>query len=118
MVLRVLAEEECPLFSVGDQMVLDLPGVDVRSSPKVCALTIAKLLEEVDTTGCADVASPLERGKFDCPRWQSPVTFEVEGKQYVAIGAGGRIAQTTSYARLTGEDIPQGSGVIWVFALP
>ena len=27
-------------------------------------------------------------------------------------------AQTTSYARLTGEDIPQGSGVIWVFALP
>ena len=48
----------------------------------------------------------------------APVTFEVEGKQYVAIGAGGRIAQTTSYARLTGEDIPQGSGVIWVFALP
>ena len=38
----------------------------------------------------------------------APVTFEVEGKQYVAIGAGGRIAQTTSYARLTGEDIPQG----------
>ena len=48
----------------------------------------------------------------------SPVTFEVGGKQYVAIGAGGRIAQTTSYARLTGEDIAQGSGVIWVFALP
>ena len=48
----------------------------------------------------------------------APVTFEVGGKQYVAIGAGGRIAQTTSYARLTGEDIPQGSGVIWVFALP
>ena len=48
----------------------------------------------------------------------APVTFEVGGTQYVAVGAGGRIAQTTSYARLTGEDIPQGSGVIWVFALP
>ncbi len=48
----------------------------------------------------------------------APVTFEVEGRQYVAVGAGGRIAQTTSYARLTGEDIAAGSGVIWVFALP
>lgn len=48
----------------------------------------------------------------------APVTFEVDGRQYVAVGAGGRIAQTTSYARLTDSDIPQGTGVIWVFALP
>ncbi len=48
----------------------------------------------------------------------APVTFEVDGRQYVAVGAGGRIAQTTSFARLTGTSIPQGSGVIWVFALP
>ena len=48
----------------------------------------------------------------------APVTFEVGGRQYVAVGVGGRIAQTTSYARLTGETIPQGTGVIWVFALP
>jgi len=48
----------------------------------------------------------------------APVTFEVGGTQYVAVGAGGRISATTSYARLTGEDIPPGSGVIWVFALP
>ena len=48
----------------------------------------------------------------------APVTFEVDGRQYVAVGAGGRIAQTTSYARFTDSDIPQGTGVIWVFALP
>ena len=48
----------------------------------------------------------------------APVTFEVGGRQYVAVGVGGRIAQTTSYARLTGETISQGTGVIWVFALP
>lgn len=78
VVLRVLAEEDCPLFSVGDQMVLDLPGVDVRSTPKLCALAIGKLFEEVDTTGCDDVGSPIQKGKFECPRWQSPVIFEVE----------------------------------------
>ena len=48
----------------------------------------------------------------------APVTFEVGGRQYVAVGAGGRIGQTTSYARFTGTTIPQGSGVMWVFALP
>ena len=48
----------------------------------------------------------------------APITFEVDGRQYVAVGAGGRIAQTTSYARFTDSDIPQGTGVIWVFALP
>jgi alcohol dehydrogenase (cytochrome c) len=48
----------------------------------------------------------------------APITFEVRGRQYVAVGAGGRIAQTTSFARLTNTDIPQGSGTIWVFALP
>lgn len=48
----------------------------------------------------------------------APVTFEVGGTQYVAVAAGGRIAQTVSYAPLTGTDVPQGSGVVWVFALP
>jgi hypothetical protein len=42
----------------------------------------------------------------------------VKGRQYVAVGVGGRIAQTTSYARLTNSDIPLGTGSIWVFALP
>jgi alcohol dehydrogenase (cytochrome c) len=48
----------------------------------------------------------------------APVTFEVDGKQYLAVGAGGRIAQTQFYARLTDSDVPPGSGVVWVFALP
>lgn len=48
----------------------------------------------------------------------APVTFTVDGKQYVAVGAGGRIAQAVSYAGLTNTDISQGGGVIWVFALP
>jgi hypothetical protein len=46
------------------------------------------------------------------------VTFEVESKQYLAVGAGGRIAQTQFYARLTDTDVPPGSGVVRVFALP
>ena len=46
------------------------------------------------------------------------ITFEVAGRQYVAVGAGGNIAQTTSFARLTNTDIPLGRGMIWVFALP
>ena len=48
----------------------------------------------------------------------APVTFEVDGRQYLAVGAGGRIGMTTSYARFTDTTIPQGSGVMWVFALP
>jgi alcohol dehydrogenase (cytochrome c) len=66
----------------------------------------------------SDTGAPLWETRLNGDVSGAPVTFEVEGKQYVAIGAGGRIAQTTSYARLTGEDISQGSGVIWVFALP
>jgi alcohol dehydrogenase (cytochrome c) len=48
----------------------------------------------------------------------APITFEADGRQYVAVGAGGRIAQTTSYGPLTKTDIPLGNGMIWVFALP
>jgi len=48
----------------------------------------------------------------------APITFEVNGKQYLAVGAGGRIAQTQFYARLTDTDVGTGSGVMWVFALP
>jgi hypothetical protein len=48
----------------------------------------------------------------------APVTFEIDGKQYVAVGSGGRAAPTTTLGRLVGVDVPQGTGVIWVFALP
>ena len=36
----------------------------------------------------------------------------------MAVGAGGRIAQTMTLGPLVDIDIPPGSGVIWVFALP
>ena len=48
----------------------------------------------------------------------APITFEVDGRQYLAVGAGGRIANTRFYARLTDTRISDGSGVMWVFALP
>lgn len=48
----------------------------------------------------------------------APVTFEHAGKQYVAVGSGGRAAPTTSLGQLVGVDVPQGTGVMWVFALP
>ena len=48
----------------------------------------------------------------------APITFEVAGRQYLAVGAGGRIANTRFYARLTDTRIPDGGGVMWVFALP
>ncbi len=48
----------------------------------------------------------------------APITFKVRGKQYVAVGAGGRIAQAVTYGRLTDTELPPGSGVLWVFALP
>ncbi len=66
----------------------------------------------------ADTGDSLWEMRLNGDLSGAPVTFEVDGRQYVAVGAGGRIAQTTSYARLTGTSIPQGSGVIWVFALP
>ncbi|MGE0449000.1 MAG: PQQ-binding-like beta-propeller repeat protein [Vicinamibacterales bacterium] len=48
----------------------------------------------------------------------APVTFAVDGRQYVAIAAGGRGGPTTSFAPLTNVDLPQGTGVVSVFALP
>ncbi len=48
----------------------------------------------------------------------APITYEIDGTQYVAVAAGGRIAPTTTLGRLVGVDVPRGSGVLWVFALP
>src|SRR4029079_9923545 len=39
----------------------------------------------------------------------APITLEVGARQYVAVGSGGRIAMTTSYAQLTHTDIPLGA---------
>jgi alcohol dehydrogenase (cytochrome c) len=48
----------------------------------------------------------------------APISYEIEGKQYVAITAGGLAAQTGTLGRLVDVDVTQGAGVIWVFALP
>jgi alcohol dehydrogenase (cytochrome c) len=48
----------------------------------------------------------------------APISYEIDGTQYVAVASGGRAAPTTTLGRLVGVDVPQGSGVIWVFALP
>jgi alcohol dehydrogenase (cytochrome c) len=48
----------------------------------------------------------------------APITFEHDGKQYLAVGAGGRAAPTLTLGRLVDVDVPQGTGVVWVFALP
>ena len=48
----------------------------------------------------------------------APVSFAIDGKQYLAVASGGRAAPTTTLGRLVGVDVPQGSGVVWVFALP
>ena len=66
----------------------------------------------------ADTGEVLWETRLNGDLSGAPVTFEVDGKQYVAVGSGGRIAQTTSYAGLIGIDTPQGTGVMWVFALP
>jgi hypothetical protein len=48
----------------------------------------------------------------------APVSYSIDGKQYVAVASGGRAAPTTTLGRLVGVDVPQGTGVVWVFALP
>ena len=48
----------------------------------------------------------------------APVSYELGGKQYIAVASGGRAAPTTTLGRLVGVDVPQGTGVMWVFALP
>lgn len=76
--LRVAEEIDCPLFRVGDQMVLDLPGIDKGSSSDVCVLAVAHFLANSDHEHCEQLGSPMERGEFRCPRAINPVTFDVE----------------------------------------
>jgi alcohol dehydrogenase (cytochrome c) len=48
-----------------------------------------------------------------------PITYTVNGKQYVAIAAGGGSSMSRSLATLTTEiQNPDGGSVLWVFALP
>ena len=48
-----------------------------------------------------------------------PVTYSVNGKQYVAVVAGNGSSHARSLATLTPEiRNPDGGSVLWVFALP
>ena len=77
VLLRVQREVDCPLFRVGDQMVLELPKVDTHASSEVCPYALAHYLETADANRCETERAP-ELTTFDCPRHRSPVTFEVE----------------------------------------
>jgi CRP-like cAMP-binding protein len=76
IVLRVREEIECPLFRSGDQMVLTLPSVDRAASTDICALAIAKFIEEKRAWECGS-SLQLMPGQFLCPRSVNPVVFEV-----------------------------------------
>ncbi|MDB5604697.1 MAG: hypothetical protein JWP25_1597 [Bradyrhizobium sp.] len=48
-----------------------------------------------------------------------PISYSVNGKQYIAIAAGGGGIQIRSLSTLTPESkLPEGGAVLWVFALP
>lgn len=46
----------------------------------------------------------------------APISFEVDGRQYIAITAGGRTGPTTSFGPLTNVTLSDGTGAVWVFA--
>lgn len=76
ILLRVREEIECPLFRAGDQMVLDLPGVDRAASTDICALAVAKFIEEKRLWDCG-TKRPTVPAQFLCPRTSSPVVFDI-----------------------------------------
>ena len=48
-----------------------------------------------------------------------PITYSVNGKQYVAVATGNGSSQMRSLNTLTPEiSVPDGGSVLWVFALP
>ncbi len=48
----------------------------------------------------------------------APITFTVGGRQYVAMGSGGRPGHSASFAPLTNVAVPDGGGEMTVYALP
>src|SRR5204863_8571923 len=47
-----------------------------------------------------------------------PTTSDIGERQYIAVTAGGRAAPTTSFGPLTDVNLSEGSGSVWVFAVP
>jgi alcohol dehydrogenase (cytochrome c) len=49
----------------------------------------------------------------------APISYTVNGRQYIAIGVGGGGAQATGFAALTPEiQNPERAPAVWVFQLP
>lgn len=78
LLLKVRAEDGCPLYEPGDQLVLHLPGVVTQASSAVCALTVAAFLREQDASQCPKVHRGNWPETFRCPRAERPVLFTVE----------------------------------------
>lgn len=77
IILRVREEIGCPLFRAGDQMVLELPGVDRTASTNICTLAVAKLLAERPKEPCDRMTGAIGAKQLACPRTESPVLFDV-----------------------------------------
>ena len=66
----------------------------------------------------AETGEVLWRTILNGPVSGRPMTFRVNGRQYLAIGAGG-LTQGTGFLQLTPElNTPSGSNTLFVFALP
>ena len=66
----------------------------------------------------ADSGTVLWETILNGPVSGRPMTFSVNGRQYLAVGSGG-ITQGTSFLQLTPElSTPSGSNTLFVFALP
>jgi CRP/FNR family transcriptional regulator, cyclic AMP receptor protein len=108
IILRVREEIGCPLFRAGDQMVLDLPGVDRAGSTNICTLAIAKYVVERGEWNCEDMKAPLQRREFLCPRSPSPVLFDVleHDEQMNALPMMGTLTGDLSTAVATLRTVP------------
>src|SRR5689334_16571733 len=80
-ILRVREEVGCPIFRAGDQMTIDLPGVDRAMSTNLCVYALAKFIEERVKPRAPQCDSPatsnLHTSEFLCPRLSAPVVFDV-----------------------------------------
>jgi len=47
-----------------------------------------------------------------------PISYEVGGRQYIAVGTGAEGGTTTTFRRLTAELRPSSGNTLFVFALP
>ena len=45
VILTAQDAQKCPIYQRGDQIVVDLPSVDMNSTDKMCAFLLAKLLQ-------------------------------------------------------------------------